>query len=63
MAKDQENKQTFEQALAQLEKIVSEVEQGEIGLEEPPPVTCRSGRGDRCGSGLPGEVCCGGACS
>jgi exodeoxyribonuclease VII small subunit len=27
-------KQTFEQALAQLEKIVSEVEQGKIGLED-----------------------------
>jgi exodeoxyribonuclease VII small subunit len=30
----QETKQTFEQALADLEKIVTEVEQGKIGLEE-----------------------------
>ena len=31
-AKD--NQQTFEEALAELEKIVAEVEAGEIGLEE-----------------------------
>jgi exodeoxyribonuclease VII small subunit len=30
----QNKKQTFEQALAELEKIVVEVEQGKIGLEE-----------------------------
>ena len=29
-----ETKQTFEQALADLEKIVTEVEQGKIGLEQ-----------------------------
>jgi len=29
-----ETKQTFEQALGDLEKIVTEVEQGKIGLEE-----------------------------
>ncbi len=29
-----ETRQTFEQALADLEKIVTEVEQGKIGLEE-----------------------------
>ena len=34
MDNNHQNKQTFEQALTQLEKIVSEVEQGEIGLEE-----------------------------
>lgn len=34
MAKNQGKKQTFEQALNELEKIVSAVEQGEIGLEE-----------------------------
>ena len=34
MAKQTEKKQTFEQALADLEKIVEKVEQGEIGLEE-----------------------------
>ena len=35
MAKTQkEKKQTFEEALAELEKIVAEVEAGEIGLEE-----------------------------
>jgi len=34
MAKQTEKKQTFEQALAQLEEIVEKVEQGEIGLEE-----------------------------
>ncbi len=34
MAKQTEKKQTFEQALAQLEGIVEKVEQGEIGLEE-----------------------------
>jgi len=34
MAKQTEKKQTFEQALAELEKIVEKVEQGEIGLEE-----------------------------
>gem|GEM_PF-3762426 len=30
---------------------------GEGDLGEPPPVACRSGRGDRCDSGPPGEVC------
>jgi exodeoxyribonuclease VII small subunit len=30
----EEEKQTFEQALSELEKIVKKVEQGEIGLEE-----------------------------
>ena len=34
MAKQTEKKQTFEQALRELEKIVEKVEQGEIGLEE-----------------------------
>ena len=34
MAKQTEKKQTFEAALAELEKIVEKVEQGEIGLEE-----------------------------
>ena len=34
MAKQSERKQTFEQALSELEKIVEKVEQGEIGLEE-----------------------------
>ena len=34
MAKQSEKKQTFEQALSELEKIVEKVEQGEIGLEE-----------------------------
>jgi len=34
MAKQTEKKQTFEQALTELEKIVEKVEQGEIGLEE-----------------------------
>jgi exodeoxyribonuclease VII small subunit len=32
--KNDEQKQTFEQALAELEKIVSEVEQGRVGLEQ-----------------------------
>ena len=31
---NQSKKQTFEQALAELEGIVNEVEQGKIGLEE-----------------------------
>ena len=31
---EQEKKPTFEQALAQLEKLVADVEQGKIGLEE-----------------------------
>lgn len=34
MAKQTETKQSFEQALAKLEKIVENVEQGQIGLEE-----------------------------
>jgi len=34
MAKQTEKKQTFEEALTELEKIVEKVEQGEIGLEE-----------------------------
>jgi len=34
MTENAPQKQTFEQALAQLEKIVSEVEQGKIGLED-----------------------------
>ncbi len=34
MAKQTEKKQTFEEALRDLEKIVEKVEQGEIGLEE-----------------------------
>lgn len=34
MAKQNEKKQTFEEALAELETIVEKVEQGEIGLEE-----------------------------
>ena len=34
MAKQTEKKQTFEQALMELEKIVEKIEQGEIGLEE-----------------------------
>ncbi len=34
MAQDKEKKQTFEDALAELEKIVTDVEQGKIPLEE-----------------------------
>ena len=34
MAKSEKPKQTFEDALEELEKIVAQVEQGEIGLEE-----------------------------
>ncbi len=34
MPDKQEEKQTFEQALAGLEKIVADVEQGKIGLEQ-----------------------------
>ena len=34
MAKENEKKKTFEEALAELEKIVGDVEAGEIGLEE-----------------------------
>lgn len=34
MANSEKPKQTFEQALEELEKIVAQVEQGEIGLEE-----------------------------
>ena len=34
MAKQSENKINFEQAMKQIEKIVSEVEQGEIPLEK-----------------------------
>lgn len=34
MAKQEETKQSFEQALTKLEKIVENVEQGQIGLEE-----------------------------
>jgi exodeoxyribonuclease VII small subunit len=34
MVKQMEKKQTFEQSLTELEKIVEKVERGEIGLEE-----------------------------
>jgi exodeoxyribonuclease VII small subunit len=34
MTNENESRQTFEQALAELEKIVTEVEEGRIGLEE-----------------------------
>ncbi|MBN2377119.1 MAG: exodeoxyribonuclease VII small subunit [Sedimentisphaerales bacterium] len=34
MANSEKPKQTFEQALEELEKIVAQVEQGEIGLEK-----------------------------
>jgi exodeoxyribonuclease VII small subunit len=34
MAKENEKKKTFEEALGELEKIVADVETGEIGLEE-----------------------------
>ncbi len=34
MTQEQSKKPTFEQCLAELEKIVSEIESGQIGLEE-----------------------------
>ena len=34
MAQENEKKKTFEEALGELEKIVADVEAGEIGLEE-----------------------------